>query len=539
VLVVERKDTQFRVITQGFSTDWWEDTPSNRKALVVLLRSLRDESGKVLFTYEELAQVFGSTNRQAAHEHMQGFVEGDGDMGDFLERKRKVDGEVVAAVEAELEGDLWVGMEVLADRVNARLGREDLTASNIATALDQVSGRKVRRWFLRVVACGEAHYKEGYVLGRLFDWVASGIGKEGLGVAEEVVTSLEEATPPLGGEELELSDQGAQIQERVLESQEVTLEGLASIWESALGWVILAFALYMQGVSLSVIGSWLGVDKSTVCRWFSQLAPVGWTWVQAQKAAFSGRVEADEKWIKLGGVWWYLFAAVDSVTGYPLHLALYPSNSGAYCKLFLLELKQLGYAPRVIITDGWNAYIRAIAEVFPQAEHLLCRFHVLRSVFRRLRKAGVGHSEVWKWVGKLFQTRDKRTVRRRVARLCGMLDGLGKGEVVSGLLLKLPQVLSAVGSTWRPSTANGVERFFGAFDRFYLAKGPFCDLASAQKHLQLFVLGYLLRVGAKGQACPLERAGGKVEALPLYHLLNRPKVRMLRERMAQEYRQAA
>ena len=167
-----------------------------------------------------------------------------------------------------------------------------------------------------------------------------------------LLASLEEATEPLGVEELELRDQDVQVQERLLESQEVTLEGLASLWESALGWVILAFALYMQGVSLSVIGGWLGVDKSTVCRWFSHLGPVCWRWFQSQKVAFSGkasplraqarRVEADEKWIKIAGVWWYLFAAVDTVTGYPVHLALYPSNSGSYCKLFLLELKQLG-----------------------------------------------------------------------------------------------------------------------------------------------------------------------------------------------------
>jgi len=430
-------------------------------------------------------------------------------------------------------------MEALADRVNARLGREDLTASNMVSALDQVSGRKVRRWFLRVVACGEAHYKEGYVVRRLFGWVSSGMGKETLGISEEVWASLAEATEPMGVEELALRDQDVQIQERLLAEQEVTGEGLASIWESALGWVILAFALDIQGVSLSVIGGWLGVDKSTVCRWFSHLGPVCWSWVQSQKVAFSGKVEADEKRIKIGGVWWVLFAAVDAVTGYPLHLALYPSNSGSYCKLFLLELKPLGYAPVVIIPDGWNAYLRAISEVFPQAEHLLCRFPLIRSVFRRLRKAGVWESKGWKAVGKLFRTRDKRTVRRRVARLCGLVEGFGKGCVVSGLLEKLSQVLPAVGSTWRPSTANGGERFFGAFDRFYLVKGPFCALASAQKHLQLFVLWYLLRVGARGQACPLERAGGQVAQLPLYHLLNRPKVRMLRERMAQQYRQAA
>ena len=423
MFVVERQDTQFRVVTRGFSTDWWKDTPSNRKGMVVFLRRLKDEDGHPLFTYDQLAQVVGSVNRQAAHEHMQEFEERGGDIGAFLPRKRKVDGEVAVAVEAELEGDVWVGMEALAERVNSRLGREDLTASNMVPALDQVSGRKVRRWFLRVVARGEAHYKEGYVLSRLFGWVSSGIGKEALGGAEGVWASLEEATEPLGAEALELTDKGAQVQERLLESQEVTEEGLASLWESALGWVILAFALYMQGVSLSVIGGWLGVDKSTV--------------------------------------------------------------------------------------------------------------------FRRLRKAGVWESKVWKAVGKLFRTRDKRTVRRRVARLVSLVEEMGKGEVVSGLVAKLSQVLPAVGSTWRPSTANGVERFFGVFDRFYLVKGPFCDLASAQKHLQLFVLWYLLRVGAQGQACPLERAGGQVAQLPLYHLLNRPKVRMLRERMAQQYRQAA
>jgi transposase-like protein len=538
-MVVERKGTQFRVVAQGFSTDWWKDTPSNRKGMVVFLRSLEDALGKPLFTYDQLAQVLESSNRQAAQNYIQAFAGSGGDLGDFLARKRKVDGEVVEAVEVELERDLWVGMEALAERVNSSLGREGLTASNMAVALDQVSGRRVRQWFLRAVARGEAHYQERYVLGRLFSWVSWGMRKEESGVAEGVLASLEQATEPLGGEELELGDKGVQVQERLLEEQEVTPEGLASVWESALGWVILAFALYMQGVSLSVIGSWLGVDKSTVCRWFSQLAPVCWGWVQAQKVAFSGQAEVDEKWVFLAGVWWYLFAAVDSVTGYPLHVVLYPSNSGFYCKLFLLELKRKGYIPKVIVTDGWDAYVGAIAEVFPKAEHLLCRFHLIRSVFRRLRRAGVWEGEVWKGVGKLFQTRDKRTVRRRVARLVHLVEGLGKGKVVSGLVAKLPQVIGAIGSTWRSSTANGVERFFGAFDRFYRVKGPFCDQASAEKHLQLFVVWYLLRVGAKGQACPLQRAGGQVDALPLYHLLNRPKVHLLRERMAQQYRQVA
>jgi hypothetical protein len=38
-------------------------------------------------------------------------------------------------------------------------------------------------------------------------------------------------------------------------------------------------------------------------------------------------------------------------------VALLPSNATPYCKLFLLQLKALGYHPKVIITDGWDAYV--------------------------------------------------------------------------------------------------------------------------------------------------------------------------------------
>ena len=67
-MVVERKGTQFRVVAQEFSTDWWEDTPSNRKGMVVFLRRLEDALRKPLFTYDQLAQVLESPNRQAGTE---------------------------------------------------------------------------------------------------------------------------------------------------------------------------------------------------------------------------------------------------------------------------------------------------------------------------------------------------------------------------------------------------------------------------------------------------------------------------------------
>ena len=524
------------------------DTESNRKALMVVLRSLRGRDGKALLTYQEISEEFGYADRQNAENMCRAYGECGEDLLGYLRRKRKVDEEVVDAVLVALREDLWVSLSGLADRVNTRLGREDLTSGNMSVALDQVSGRVVRGLYLRKVACGAAHFKESYVVDRLFGMVLSGSASEesgGRDIDAGVVSSLEVGVSPRGGDgQAALGDIGDRVEsmkEQLLEVQEESVsEGqVLGLWEGKVGWMVWSFVLYMQGVSLSVIGGWLGVHKSTICRWLSVVGDMGWAGFQGCRVAFSGRASVDEKWVKIGGVWWYLFAAVDCVSGYPLHVALYPSNSGAYCKLFLLELRRLGYRPRVIVTDGWDGYIQAIASVFPQAEHLLCRFHLLRSVFRRLRNAGVWEEEVWALVGKLFHTGDKRTVRRRVEKLCGMVRAQGVAHVVSGLVGKLPQVIGAVGSTWRPSTSNAAEGFFRALDRFYRLKGPFCDEASAQKHIRLFVLWHIFSVGASGQACPLEKAGESVGKIPLYHLINRPNVLMLRKQMATPYRIAA
>ncbi len=64
----------------------------------------------------------------------------------------------------------------------------------------------------------------------------------------------------------------------------------------------------------------------------------------------------------------------------------YPSNNDVCCRTFLLELKAKGSRPYVVVTDGWDASIKAIATAFHQAEHPLCRFHLIRSVIRQGRR---------------------------------------------------------------------------------------------------------------------------------------------------------
>ncbi len=102
---------------------------------------------------------------------------------------------------------------------------------------------------------------------------------------------------------------------------------ISGAWEDVSGLMLLACVLYRSGLSDAVIGDWIGVDASTVCRWMAPLSAYGWTWLQQQQLNCSGQVAVDEKHRTIGGVTWYLFVAVDCITRCPLHVAFYPSHS--------------------------------------------------------------------------------------------------------------------------------------------------------------------------------------------------------------------
>ena len=77
---VEVDGPRFRVRTAKFSTQWLSDIPSNRHLTLVWFRLLVDEHGTPLFTLQELATIVGSTNRQAASQHLEDFRQCGEDM---------------------------------------------------------------------------------------------------------------------------------------------------------------------------------------------------------------------------------------------------------------------------------------------------------------------------------------------------------------------------------------------------------------------------------------------------------------------------
>jgi hypothetical protein len=105
---------------------------------------------------------------------------------------------------------------------------------------------------------------------------------------------------------------------------------------------------------------------------------------------FSGTLCVDE--LHLGA--YTLLLATDPLADLPVGFALVGANDQDHMRRFLGNLARWGLRPAVVVSDGSNLYPELLAEIWPDAQHQLCIFHLLRDVLgkvldavRRLRRA--------------------------------------------------------------------------------------------------------------------------------------------------------
>jgi Transposase len=98
---------------------------------------------------------------------------------------------------------------------------------------------------------------------------------------------------------------------------------------------------------------------------------------------FSGTLCVDE--LHLGQ--YALLLATDPISDIPVAFALVDKNDQDHMRRFLKNLKNHGFKARRVITDGSSLYPKLLKELWPDAEHQLCVFHVLQDVNKKILKA--------------------------------------------------------------------------------------------------------------------------------------------------------
>src|SRR5262249_7503821 len=78
----------------------------------------------------------------------------------------------------------------------------------------------------------------------------------------------------------------------------------------------------------------------------------------------------------------------------PVGFALVGANDQEHMGRFLRNLARWGLQPQVVVSDGSSLYPALVAAIWPDAQHQLCVFHLVRDVLdkvldavRRLRRA--------------------------------------------------------------------------------------------------------------------------------------------------------
>jgi hypothetical protein len=132
-------------------------------------------------------------------------------------------------------------------------------------------------------------------------------------------------------------------------------------------------------------------------------------------AHFSGTLCIDE--IHLGHR--TLLLATDPLSDFPVAFALVSANDQDHMRRFLRNLANWGFVPQVVVTDGSNLYPTVLAEVWPQARHQLCVFHVLKDIndcvfdaLRRLRRRLAGRGQRPTRRGRLSRRQRRARARR-------------------------------------------------------------------------------------------------------------------------------
>jgi hypothetical protein len=104
---------------------------------------------------------------------------------------------------------------------------------------------------------------------------------------------------------------------------------------------------------------------------------------QTVLARFSGTLCVDE--LHLGS--YTLLLATDPLADLPVAFALVKANDHDHMRRFLKNLKDWGLRPTVVVTDGSNLYPTVLAELWSEARHQLCVFHVLKDINQKVLDA--------------------------------------------------------------------------------------------------------------------------------------------------------
>jgi transposase-like protein len=114
-----------------------------------------------------------------------------------------------------------------------------------------------------------------------------------------------------------------------------------------------------------------------------------------------------------------LLLVTDPISDFPIAFALVSANDQDHMRRFLENLRNHGFYPAVVVTDGSNLYPKLLEQIWPLARHQLCIFHVIKDInegvfdaLRRLRRRHARTGGRKRRRGRLTKTQKRARARQ-------------------------------------------------------------------------------------------------------------------------------
>ena len=130
----------------------------------------------------------------------------------------------------------------------------------------------------------------------------------------------------------------------------------------------LRFGLSYRDVEELLAERGVTVDHVTIFRWVQRFTPELIDAARPCRHAVGGRWFVDETYVRVAGVWRYVYRAVDQ-HGQVIDILVSARRDGAAARRFFHRVLGEHARPDQVTTDKAKALIGAIRDVFPDAEH--------------------------------------------------------------------------------------------------------------------------------------------------------------------------
>jgi transposase-like protein len=360
-LEVEIHDKTMVIRSQAFCCHF-PDVGKNKKAVLAFLRALcSPETGKALFTYQCLADAFGYAARQNVENFVAEFHARGKNFAQFLSRANSKHDRLFPLVEAQILRSPFLSIHQHYLAFCEEHPEEKLSESTFNKYVNTIESIKILRRGRQLVSKKE----------------------DGLNVSRYLKELLEMPTLS-AAKKKEIVEVFPDVQ---AEKQRPSIKKALEVSTPPAQKKLLVVLLYICNVSQDMLSLLFGVGKTSIHNSIYAVCSEELEWqILRAIVCWSGTVSFDEKWLWIDESWHFALCAVDSVTGFPLLINVYPTLDSVNWTLFFTRFKALYGVPKLIVSDGSQSLAIARKVVFQGVRYQLCKFHKLRNLMKRLRQ---------------------------------------------------------------------------------------------------------------------------------------------------------